>query len=180
VIERDAAPVIKHDLHAGRIHVSYGAERSVLHPETTFVAQEHDPVAGCKGSLAADHIEVDVLAKLTGFTHPRPRRVIERPHFIVGMREDDAAARRLLLPIATPASDQLLACLLARGSRMDMASLVVGGDCLSCSFGCELARRIALPVLALPANGGDLCAAMPLGDRAERCPCLDRLELFDI
>ncbi|WP_318531651.1 hypothetical protein [Pelagerythrobacter rhizovicinus] len=145
MIEDHAPPVIKRDLHAGAIDASDRAKRPVLYAQATLVAQEHDPVAKRERSYAAGHLQGCLLAKLTGDPHPGSSRLVERADILVGVREDDTAARRLLLPIPISARDQLLACLVTRGGRMDMASLVVGGDCLSCPFGGELARCTALP-----------------------------------
>src|SRR5690606_2586724 len=155
-IVRNSAPIIEHDLHADAIDTPYGSKRAVLHPKSALVAQEHDPVPTREHSYATGHLQADVVAQFTGVAHPGSRRLVERADIVVGVRQDDAAARRLLLPIPIPPLDQLLACVFARSGRMHMTRLIIGRDRLSCSLGRELARRITLPVLALPANGRDL------------------------
>ena len=44
----------------------------------------------------------------------------------------------------------------------------------------ERARRVALPVLTLPPDLGNLGRAVPLGDTAERRAGLDRLQLLGV
>ena len=45
-----------------------GPERAVLHLEAAFVAQEHDAVAGCECSVAALHLNGDIVAQIAGIS----------------------------------------------------------------------------------------------------------------
>src|SRR3546814_13812815 len=70
----------------------------------------------------------DVFAKLVTGAHPVAGSVVERPHLVVGVGEDNATVGRCGLPLAIPALDQLAACALARLGRMDEAVLLIGAD----------------------------------------------------
>src|SRR3546814_18572984 len=69
-----------------------------------------------------------VFAKLVTGAHPVAGSVVERPHLVVGVGEDNATVGRCGLPLAIPALDQLAACALARLGRMDEAVLLIGAD----------------------------------------------------
>ena len=79
-----------------------------------------------------------------------------------------------------PALDQTLARLLAGLGDMDHTARVIGGQRLAGAAGRQMSGRLALPVLMLAANLGDLDVGMALGDRAERRARLDRLQLLGI
>jgi hypothetical protein len=101
-------------------------------------------------------------------------------HLGIGVGEDDPARLRARLPLGIPAVDQIDARRLAGFRRMDMIPARIGLDRIIHLARRQIARGLALPVLALAANLGDLDAAMPLMDRAEGCPRLDGLKLLRI
>ena len=82
--------------------------------------------------------------------------------------------------MAVPAIDQLLARDLPRSRRVDGAMIAIRGDCIRGASGCQMPRRLALPILLLTTDVGNLDAAMALGDRAECRAGLDGLELLGI
>src|SRR5690606_29262900 len=92
----------------------------------------------------------------------------------------DAAVARRFATVAIPAGDQLRARLLARRGSVHVSGLVVRIERFGGPAGRQLTRGIALPVLALSSDLGDLDRAVALGDRAERSPRLDRLQLLNI
>jgi hypothetical protein len=65
------------------------------------------------------------------------------------MREDDAAAVRLGLPLTVPTVDQIVAGLLTGLCLMNHAVTIIGADCIAGPAGCQIARSVALSVLAL-------------------------------
>lgn len=94
------------------------------------------------------------------------------------MGEYDPRAARRILPLAIPALDQLAACRLARVGGMHHAALVIGCNRKPGAPCGKMPRCIALPVVVLAPHLGDLDPAVPLMDRAEGGPCLDRLQLL--
>src|SRR3546814_18373436 len=70
----------------------------------------------------------DVFAKLVTGAHPVAGSVVERPHLVVGVGEDNATVGRCGLPLAIPALDQLAACALA---RLRSEERRVGKECVS-------------------------------------------------
>ena len=124
--------------------------------------------------------QTHVLAQIAGGSHPLARGLIEGAHLVVGMGEDDAAAVRRGLPVAVPAVDQIVARLLACLGLMHHAVGAIGIQRFAGPAGRQIARGVALPVLALTANLADFRAAMALMDRAERRAGLDGLQLPDI
>ncbi|GAA3277555.1 hypothetical protein GCM10020258_59350 [Sphingomonas yabuuchiae] len=96
------------------------------------------------------------------------------------MGENDAGFVRFGLALAIPTVDQLAPRQLARVGRMDHAATVIGMDRLGRPPRGERARRLLLPVVALPAYLSDLGCAVALGDAAERRARLDRLQLLGV
>lgn len=131
-------------------------------------------------TLAPLDLQGDVVAKLLARSQPTPRRLVEQRHLVIGVGEDDPASVGLGLTLPIPAVDQIDPRPLARLSDMDRIMLLVRAKRFLGALGGKLARRHALPVLALATNVGDLDAAMALGDTAERRPRFDRLELFGV
>jgi len=60
---------------------------------------------------------------------------------------------------------------------MDHAIAFIGMDRIAGSAGCQIARGVALPVLALAAHLADLCTAVAFVDGTERRTRLDGLQL---
>ena len=79
------------------------------------------------------------------------------------------------LPVAIPPLDEFTSRFVARCSLMHHALRVVGADRSTDPAGCQIARGIALPVLALPAHLADFDAAMTIMNRAECSAGFDRL-----
>src|SRR3546814_10059589 len=104
------------------------AQRAVLDAHAAFVSQKHDPVALGKIALAPLRLNGDVFAQLVTGAHPVAGSVVERPHLVVGVGEDNATVGRCGLPLAIPALDQLAACALARLGRMDEAVLLIRSE----------------------------------------------------
>jgi hypothetical protein len=94
--------------------------------------------------------------------------------------EDDPAGIGIGHAISIPAIDQVFARLFARLGGVDMASVLIGRQRFVGAAGGKLARGIALPVLGLAADGGDLDRAVTLGNTAERGAGFDGLELLGI
>src|SRR3546814_2194377 len=69
---------------------------------------------------------------------------------------------------------------LARLGRLDHAMPLIGMDRLAGAARRQCLRGVALPVLMLPAYGGDLGRAVPLREAAERRAGLDRLQLLRV
>src|SRR3546814_10407457 len=63
---------------------------------------------------------------------------------------------------------------------MDHILCRIGADRFASSPGCKVSSSVLLPALMLTANLGDLGAAVPLVDRAERCARFDRLQLLRV
>src|SRR3546814_1711982 len=79
-----------------------------------------------------------------------------------------------------PALHQFAPRLLARLGRLDHAMPLIGMDRLAGAARRQCLRGVALPVLMLPAYGGDLGRAVPLREAAERRAGLDRLQLLRV
>src|SRR3546814_18276216 len=77
-------------------------------------------------------------------------------------------------------SDLLAPRGLARVGRADHAAIVIGMDRLGRPSRRERARRLLLPVVALPAYLGDLGPDVALGHAAERRTRLDSLHLIGL
>lgn len=105
---------------------------------------------------------------------------VQRLNLLVGMREDDAARLRIGGPCAIPALNQVPSRIVSRLRHVNVAAPFVAVDRLRCSSGGELPGGAALPLFALPPYVGDLDAAVPLGDRAERGACFDGLKLLGV
>ena len=104
---------------------------------------------------------------------------IEALHLGIGVGEDDPGLVGFGLARTIPTVHQLAPRLLARVGRVDHALAVIGMDRLAGASRRQRARGVALPVLALPPDLGDLGRAVPLGDAAERRAGLDRLQLLE-
>ena len=94
-VERNAAPVIETHRHPpGRYPLDRG-ERAVLDPHATFVAKEHDTVAGRELTHAAVGLYRHVVAKVAASAQPVPRFPIEALHLGVGVGKNAPALARL-------------------------------------------------------------------------------------
>jgi hypothetical protein len=154
------------------------AQRAVLHAHAALVAQEHDPVAGREVARPARPVR----------PRPRPARrraqpiarlLVQLAHLGVGVGEDDPGLVRLGLALAIPAVHQLARAASRVSAAWTMPCRHRRGSPRRCGRSPAPASR-PLPVLALPANLGDLGRAVPLGDRPERRAGLDRLQLLGI
>jgi hypothetical protein len=87
------------------------------------------------------------------------------------------AALRRCLPLAVPALDQVAARLLAGLGFMHHAVGAVSLQRIAGSPGRQIARGVALPVLALAADLAEFHPTMPLMDRAERRTGFNGLQL---
>ena len=112
-VERDIPPVIGAHRHGLRADLFDGPERAVPDAKPAFVLQEHDAIPAGEAARAPLDRQTNLLAQITGRSHPLARGLIEGAHLVVGMGEDDAAMVRGGLPVAVPAVDQIVARLLA-------------------------------------------------------------------
>jgi hypothetical protein len=119
-------------------------------------------------------------AELMGCTQPVASEAVQLGDLIARVRENHPALVGRGLPRLIPAVDQLRSGCLARIGGVDVTSHLIGADRLVRAACGELARGNALPVLALPPDGGDLDATVTLRDRAEGSTRLNRLQLFGI
>ena len=71
-----------------------GPERAVLDAKAAFVLQEHDAIPAGEVSRAALDRHTHLIAQIAGGPHPHPRRLVQRPHLVIGMGEDDPALVR--------------------------------------------------------------------------------------
>ena len=156
------------------------AETAVLNAKLAVVAQEHHPVASGKATLATLNLHGGVFAKCAAGKHPLARGQIEFAHFVIGVREDDAAVVRPRDAFAIPTVDQLAACSFARLGGVNHAMFCILTQSLGCSARCKMAGCIALPVHLLPPDFGNLDASVMFGNRAERRARFDCLQLLRI
>ncbi len=179
-VERDAAPIVGAHGHGSFADLLDSPERAVLHAKAALVLQEHDAIPAGETALAAFDGDTHILAQITGFPHPLARRLVEFPHLVIGMGEDDAALVGRRLPVVVPAVDQIVARLFPCRGSMDHAMRVIGMDRIDSSAGRQIARRVALPSLPLAAHLADLRAAVAFVNGAERRARLDGLQLLRI
>src|SRR5450631_3647585 len=114
-VEANGSAVVGLNGHGLRAHLFDGPECAVLYAKASFVLQEHDAIPAGEAAVAALDRHTHLMAQITGGTHPHPRSLVEGPHLVIGMGEDDAAPVGRRLPVVIPAVDQittrLLACL---------------------------------------------------------------------
>src|SRR3954453_11589929 len=90
-VEANGSAIVDAHNHGPRVHLFDGAERAVLYAKASFVLQKHDAIPAGEAALAALDRHMHLTAQITGGTHPHPRSLIEGPHLVIGMGEDDAA-----------------------------------------------------------------------------------------
>src|SRR5690606_10886634 len=117
----DRSAIIRAHRHGPRADLIDSTERAVLHPEPALVSQEHHTVAVGEGALPALHGDAHFLAEIARLPHSLAGGLVEGPHLVIGMGEDDAATIRRGLPVTVPAVDQLAARLFARSGGMHHA-----------------------------------------------------------
>src|SRR5690606_11885860 len=117
--------------------------------------------------LAAFDRHTHVLAKIASFPHPVAGRLVEFPHFGIGVSKNDPAAVGRSLPLTVPAVDQIVAGLLACCSGMHHVVTVIGVDRIAGSARRQIAGGVPLPVVALAADLMDFDSALSLMDRSE-------------
>jgi len=178
--ERHLAPAVEPHCHALRRDVRDRPQRAVLHAQRSLVAQEHAPVARGEVAMPAVGRERHVLAQLAGHAKPVSRLHVQLSDLGIGVSENDAGLVGIGPALAIPTVDQFGTCSVASVHGMDHAVRGIGIQRLRSTAGRQRPRRFLLPVLALPANLGDLGCAMPLGDRPERRARLDRLQLLGV
>ena len=156
------------------------AQRAVLHPHGALVAQEHDPVAGrevAPSPLGRDRL---VLAELARLAHAPARQLVQLRHVRPGVRQDHPALLRRGSPLRVPALHKRCTRLLVGRMAHHHARALVGLERHLCPARRELARGVALPVLPLPPNLGDLGRPVAFRQRPEGRPGLDGLQLLGI
>jgi hypothetical protein len=113
-VERDIAAVIGAHGHGLRADLLDGPERAVFPAKPALVLQEHDAVAGGEAAFAAFDADTHIIAKVSGLAHPVAGRLVQFPHLVAGVGEDNAADVRVRRLVAVPAFDQVAARLLPR------------------------------------------------------------------
>ena len=179
-VEANGSAVVGLDGHGLRADLLDGPERAVLYAEPALVLQEHDAVPAGEAALAALDRQAHLIPQITRRPHPFPRSLVEGANLVVGVGEDDPAALRCCLPVAIPALDQIAARLLACCRLMHHALGAVGFERIAGPAGRQIARGIALPVLALAAHLADFRPAVTFMDGPERRASFDGLQLLDI
>ena len=112
-VEAYGSAVLGLNGHGLRVHLFDGPKCAVLDAEAALILQEHDAVSAGKVARAALDRHTHLIAQITGGTHPHPRNLVEGPHFVVGVGQDDAGPIRLCLAVAVPAADQIAASTLS-------------------------------------------------------------------
>ena len=121
-----------------------------------------------------------VFAQLTGRLTHRPRPHVQVANVVAPVRQHDLPRLGMLLPRRIPPGDDGRLRVVESGMSLHHAGPLVARQRRRREPGRQLARRLLLPVLPLPADLGDLHRPDPLGDRPERRAGLDRLQLLRI
>ena len=176
-------------------HLQHRPQRAVLHrhpipaprpphrrsTQPALVAQKHDPVAPGKIPCPALGLHRLVFPlQRTRRPHLRPRQRVQIPHVIAGVRQDDPALRRLRLPGRIPPRHQRHLGRFPCVRCLHHPSRAIPPQRRLRLPRRQLPRRLPLPSLTLPPHLGDLRRPMPLRQRPECRPSLDRLQLLGI
>ena len=65
-----------------------------FHAKAALVLQEHDAIPAGEVARAALDRHAHLIAQIAGGPHPFARCLVERPHLVVGVGENDAAPIR--------------------------------------------------------------------------------------
>jgi hypothetical protein len=84
-VEAHGSAIVGAHGHGPRAHLFDGRERAVLHAKASFVLQEHDAIPARKVAVAALDLHAHLIAQITGGPHPFARRLVQRPHLVIGM-----------------------------------------------------------------------------------------------
>src|SRR5271156_4087452 len=93
-VEAHGSAVVSLNGHGLRAYFFDGPERAVLDAEAAFVLQEHDAIPASDVSSTALDRHTHLIAQITRGPHTLTRRLVEGPHFVVGVGEDDAGPIR--------------------------------------------------------------------------------------
>jgi len=93
-VEANGSAVVGLNGHGLRAHLFDGPECAVLYAKASFVLQEHDAIAAGEAAVAALDRHTLLIAEITGGAHPFARSLVEGPHLVIGMGEDDAGPIR--------------------------------------------------------------------------------------
>ena len=93
-VEVHGSAIVGLNGHGLRAHLFDGAEGAVLHAKATFVLQEHDAIPAGEAAVAALDRHTHLIAQIAGGPHPLARSLVEGPHLVIGMGEDNAAPIR--------------------------------------------------------------------------------------